>query len=194
MIANLVSGLLGALLASLLTVLYLWVAEVRKLRGETFVEVATFLDETWQLVQNIQAFLDLADHYAKNGFPDGDTADWVQQQSRRNSETRHKLTQQINSSRINAKLAYVYGEGIELKRFAEVTALLRPIVTQKLSRRKVADWSANSAELHEFFKSQLDPARARLERQLMTGTRIRTILTQLPRVLEAALKPEPPND
>ena len=53
MITNLVSGLIGAVLTSLLTLLYLWATEVRKLRGETFVEVTAYFDEMWQLVQNI---------------------------------------------------------------------------------------------------------------------------------------------
>jgi hypothetical protein len=48
MIRELVSGLIGAVIASLLTALYLWVTEVRKLRGEVFVETASFLDQIWQ--------------------------------------------------------------------------------------------------------------------------------------------------
>jgi len=189
MIANLVSGLIGAVLASILTVLFLWVTEVRKIRGETFVEVTAYLDEMWQLVQNIHAFLEQKAQHDANGYPNAETVEAVKRQSYRTEENRHRLTELINSSRTKAKLAYVYGETNELVWFNEIITLLRPIVTDRLSLGKIGDWPANSAEIHSLFKNCLDPARGRLERGLMKFTRIDVILKQFPCKLKGATKP-----
>jgi len=147
------------------------------------VEVAAFLDELWQLVQNTHVFLDQTVQYITNGYPNSDVIEAVKEQSKRVEEDRHRLTGLINSTRIRAKLAYVYGEANELMGFNEIINLLRPIVTEKLSLKKPTDWAVNSGEIHSIFKNQLDPARGRLELSLMKTTRISAILRQLPCLL-----------
>jgi hypothetical protein len=59
LITNLLSGLFGAVLATVLTVVYLYISDKAKLRGEVLLEVVGYCDEIYHLLQTVHTEKDL---------------------------------------------------------------------------------------------------------------------------------------
>lgn len=156
---QLLSGLIGALAATFISVIYLHISEKNKLRGEVFLEVVGYCDDIYHYLQKLHVYKD--SEYTTHSVPfSPDDYKLISD----------KLTVLLLSSKVHAKLTLAYGEGDALllfnslsKRFIEVSGALR-----KATR---SAWVVKeNKEITRLFSEEIDPLRTNLQRSLLYGT------------------------
>jgi hypothetical protein len=163
MIDQLLSGLIGALIATILSVVYLHIAENVRLRTDVMLEVLGYTDDIYDRLQRLFVHKDVVYTTGQAGLsPDEYRA------------TSRELATLLKSTKTHAKLAIAYGEGKETgalkelsKRFDEVHGLLMA-GTQ-------STWAGTNSEILDLFKTEIDPLRKKFLRTLIQGTRIPSV-------------------
>lgn len=158
------SGFIGALIATILSVAYLYIAEQIRQRTEIALEVVGFCDEIYNRLQFMHVHKEKA--YTQGGI------ELEPEVYRANSR---ELATLIKSTKTHAKLEIVYGAGASVAalnglshHFREASSILWG-ATEK-------DWAEKGVQLHNLFKNVIDPMRAGLQRELIDGTRIKAIM------------------
>lgn len=163
---QLLSGLIGALAATVLSVVYHWNSENRTLRRELLVDVVAYFDEIYNRLQ----FL----HTVKDG--NVDTA-WVYLKEDEYGAMSRELSVLLTSSTLHAKLALIYGEGELLGEFNALRSRLINIAS-KLRTTKLSDWPEESVNIRGEFQGKIDPMRAQIERNLRLGASLGAKITE----------------
>ena len=165
----LLSGLIGALIASILSILYLYFAEQIRYRRDIFVEVVSLSDDVYGYLQILQAHKDMT-YKQGTSYLDDD------EKKRMNED----LKKHLISSKIRAKIALVYGEGDELRRFNALQGELLSIA-RILWAAKEDTWEADNRRILNGFSTVIEPIRASVEFRLLCGTRLSSVLFDLPK-------------
>jgi hypothetical protein len=140
LVANLLSGLFGALIATVLSLVYLYISEKAKLRGEVLLEVVGYCDEIYYILQMLQAEKELEYTEHESTLTGGEYR-----------TANQKLSVLLKSSSVHAKMAIAFGEGRELESFntlrtlfAEGASVLRTATRSGwiIESRKLFDHSA----------------------------------------------------
>ena len=164
---QLLSGLIGALIATTLSVVYLHFSEKSKIRTEVLLEIVGFCDDIYHHLQNLQFYKE-----AKYNDRSSDLSIEDYRQLSR------ELTVLLISTKVHAKLAIAYGEGDELALFLELSKQLRRAasILRKATR---SGWVKEGPQIHQLFENEIDPLRHNLMSTLIDGTRPNGILLNL---------------
>lgn len=161
---NLISGLIGALLATVIAVAYSHIAEQIRRRHDVTLDVVGYSDEVYGYLQTMQVY--------KNQQAEGkDTLDLDEYRT-----ASRELRNLVLSSRVHARATLVYGE-----KSSELEALqaLRSHFIQSarlLWNSNPNNWKEVSAALFSLFEKNIDPLRLDTEIRFIRSVRIRNIL------------------
>lgn len=164
---HLLSGLIGALIASLLTVVYLYISTQSKLRAEVLLEVVGYCDDIYHRLQS-QCVHKKA-KYTKN------EAKLTSEEYRYIS---NELSILLKSTKIHAKLAIAYGESDTLGLLNQLSANFRGVASILWKATK-ENWDRDDKKISQMFKTTIDPLRDELQKQLIKGMRAGPIIQTL---------------
>ncbi len=118
---QLLSGLYGALIASILSIIYLYFSNQIKLRSEVMLEVVGYSDDIYNYLSMMHVHKDSMYTQNKPGLTDDEYRKFS-----------NELSVLLKSSKVRAKIALVYGEGKVLgvfnelwSNYIEITSVLR---------------------------------------------------------------------
>jgi len=163
--------LIGALVGGIITVQYMYAADRRKVRAEVVLEVVSYCDEIFHLIQMMHVSKDAVFTRAPNQEP---------QAGVHYQQATERLTVLLKTSVPKVKLAIAYGEGDSLRDFTALTGHFME-VAHILRRATSVAWAQEDAEIHRRFAELIDPARTRLESRLLSDARPASIWTLLTR-------------
>lgn len=158
-IEQLLSGLIGALAATFISVIYLHISEKNKLRGEVFLEVVGYCDEIYQFLQKLHVYKE--SEYTTHSIPFS-AEDY--------NLISNKLTVLLLSTKIHAKLTLAYGEGDSLMLLNFLSERFRKI-SSTLRKSTRSEWVKEGPEIFRIFTEEIDPLRTNLQSSLLNGTR-----------------------
>ncbi len=162
------SGLVGALIATFISVIYLHISEKNKLRGEVFLEVVSYCDEIYHFLQTIHNYKEAEYRLYKSPYS-----------SEEYTSINNKLTVSLISTRVHAKLSLAYGDGDgdgdgdgeTLLLFNILSDNLRKVSSILRSSTKSAWVTKEHKEIMRLFSEEIDPLRAKLQESMLNGTR-----------------------
>lgn len=159
----LLSGLLGALFATILTLIYNHVSDKSKIRSDVLMEIVSYCDEIYLHL------IEMRTHR---------NAKYVKEKSFLTQEEYNLKSRQLNSllisSKPGAKLDVAYGE-------AGIMALYNSLkshflsVSSKLRKAKIDTWEKDVIEISDVFEKEIDP----LKMQLLTTLSKKTKYTEI---------------
>ena len=156
---QLLSGLIGALVATFISVIYLHISEKNKLRGEVFLEVVGYCDDIYHYLQKLHVYKDA--EYTTHSIPFS---------SNDYKLISDKLTVLLLSTKVHAKLTLAYGEGEALLLFNSLSKSFN----QASSTLRIATRGAwivkENKEVFRLFYEEINPMRTNLQRSLLYGT------------------------
>lgn len=164
---NLLSGLIGAFLATFLAIFYQFIFERKKTRSEILLDVVEHLDEIYTNLQSIHVEKD-ARFKNKEGLLS------VEEYNRKNV----LLRDLINTHKIAVRLEITYGQGTIVQKFNRLKAFLIEAAMSIWEGRE-SDWSEKSRYVHKLFSEKIDPARKDFESLLLNKSRSFEILKDL---------------
>ena len=165
---QLLSGLYGALIATILSIVYLYFSEQIKLRSEVMLEVVGYSDDIYNNLSLMHVHKDSMYTQEKPGL--------TNEEYRKYS---NDLSVLLKSTKIRAKIALVYGEGAVLgifnqlwQSYIEVSSVLR---TATRSAWEVKE----NKEIHNIFTNEIDPNREQLEKLLLKSASVKGVSKSL---------------
>lgn len=159
----LLSGLIGALIGSIVSSYYLEIAQQRRLRVEVLMEIVDYCDEIYNRLEIMHAHIERV--YT------GKPAKITQEEYNTNSR---ELSELVKSSRPHVKLEAAYGFGpavwhLDWMREAFQKAMLT------LAGATQESWADEGIKVQTLFSKQIDPMRAKVQAALINGTKLRWI-------------------
>jgi hypothetical protein len=160
----LLSGFIGALIATLLSVVYLYISEQSRLRSEVALEVISYFDDIYKRLEAL--------HNDKDSIYTGKKRGLTDEEYRIISWTLKDL---LVTSKVGAKLEIIYGEGNFTGSFNYLEDSCCEAAKILWSAAK-HDWDEKNKQIFILFEKKIDPARKSLERALIDGTRAHRII------------------
>ena len=152
---SLLSGLIGALIATLLSLIYHHNSERKKMRADVLLEIVSYCDDIYTLLRQMHVH---RDHVYTGKKP-----------ALHSDEYRHisrELTVLLLSSKPAAKLALAYGEGKIMGLFNELKSCFLE-VSSELRGATRSGWIIENEKVSTLFSKKIDPLRANLEKNLL---------------------------
>jgi hypothetical protein len=165
----LLSGFLGALLATILNILYLYISAQIKLRAEVLVEVVAYCDDIYKNLQVLHVLRDILYTNMKEKLDDDEYRDY--------RDANKKLTALLNNSLPKVKIAIIYGEGHVLGVFNDLQSSFRKI-SSTLRKATKSNWAEEHKGIMLTYSRQIDPLRASLETMLLQESHVSSILSK----------------
>lgn len=160
---ELLSGFIGALIATVLSVVYLYIAEQAKIRTEIALDVVAYCDDIYDCLQLLHTHKGIVYTHAGPGIdPD------------KYRDITHQLSRQIKATTTRAKLEITFGAGPSMALLNKLSSHFREAASV-LRNATEAEWTSKNSELLDIFQSKIDPLRADLQRKLINGTRASAI-------------------
>ncbi len=159
----LLSGLLGALIASVLSVLYQYFAEQKRIRKELMLDVVGWVDDVYDLLQAI--------HVQKQAAYSGGKLYLTEEEYRGVSRN---LKFSLISTKLEAKVAIIYGEGEELRLTKALKGEILKTV-QVLWAATKDTWVEDNKLVFESFSKRIDPLRGKVEKTFLIKGKFKTI-------------------
>lgn len=157
-VESLLSGLIGALIATVLAVLYQHLSALAQRRFEVMLLAVDYLDDLYFNSRHIEQYRDKK--YKENC------------EVMSNDEYRalcNKTDSMLTSSRIHARVTMVYGENSgELEKFDMLRTKLTD-TTIMLFRACPDTWDEMRASIHKVFEKEIEPLRRTTELELLRG-------------------------
>ncbi len=163
--------LIGALVGGIITVQYMYAADRRKVRAEVVLEVVSYCDEMFHLIQVMHVSKDALFTREFNQEP---------QAGVNYQQATERLTVLLKTSVPKVKLAIAYGEGDALRDFNVLTGHFMEVAHILRHATRVV-WTQENTEIQRRFAELIDPARARLESRLLSDAGPASIWTLLTR-------------
>ncbi|MBU0986216.1 MAG: hypothetical protein KKH68_03090 [Proteobacteria bacterium] len=164
---QLLSVLIGALIASILSAGYLQVSEKSKIRNEAFLEVVCFCDEIYHHLQNLHVYKNAA-------CTDRDLGLIIEDYQHVSRE----LTVLLTSAKVHEKMALAFKEKEELGLFLELSNQLRQVASILRSATQSAGINEGQ-QVNQLLKDKIDPLRHKLIRGLIKEAKITGILLDI---------------
>jgi hypothetical protein len=164
---SLLSGFIGALIATVLSVIYMYISEKYRLRSDCMLEVVGYFDDIYTLLQRLHVDKDASYTGKKRGLTD--------EEYRTSSKTLKDL---LITTRVGVKLAIVYGEGdlSGMFNYLQENCLAATIILWGAAE---SDWTEKNKDIHKLFSERIDPLRKSMERKLIDGTKANIIIKDL---------------
>lgn len=161
---EMLSGFIGALIATFLMVVYLYIAEKIRQRIEIALEVVGYCDEIYNRLQYMHVYKEKK--YTQNGN------EIEPEIYRANSR---ELASLIKSRKTHAKLEIIYGAGTLIttlnelsQHFWEASGILWGVTEN--------DWNDKGVQVFNLFNNVIDPMRERLQCELIDGTGVMAVI------------------
>jgi hypothetical protein len=164
-------ALFGAFIGGVITVQYMYAADRRKVRAEVVLEVVSYCDEIYHLIQLM--------HVVKDQLYNRDSSE-TPETGTNYTESSKRLTLLLKTSVPRVKLAIAYGEGDALRDFNLLADQFRDVASI-LRQATRAAWAQENREIHQRFTKLIDPMRATLENRLLSDVRAASIWVLLRR-------------
>jgi len=179
---NLLSGFIGALIATVITIIYLYISEQVRKRSEVVLDVVGHIDEFYHLIQEVVVYKDSL-------FKQEETMTVEEHQS-----MQRRINVLIKSFSIIAKVGLVYGEySMELSKFSQLMNVLGKIPT--LLRKADKDtWKNDYKKIMVEFENEIDPLKHVVQIDLLRSTNPVQIIKSNIYNLTQILKKESKND
>jgi hypothetical protein len=152
---QLLSGFLGALIATILSLFYLYLSEQKKLRADIFLETVTYSDDIYMHL------IDLRNE--KNAEFTGKKRGLIPEEYRIVSR---ELTAMLLSSKPGIKLALVYGDSDVIGTFNELRSYYLKI-SSLLRCGSQGEWETELHNIDNIFSEKIGPLRSSFERLLL---------------------------
>lgn len=152
---NLLSGLIGAFIATFLSIFYHFIFEQKKTRSDIMLDVVEHLDEIYTKLQSIHAEKDTR-------FKNGDGMLTTEEYNRINV----KLRDLIETHKIGAKIEIFYGRGNLVAQFNRLKTFLIEAARSVWAGRE-SDWKEKNQYIHKLFSEKIDPSRESFESLLI---------------------------
>ena len=155
---SLLSGAIGALIATVLAVLYQHLSILAQRRFEVMLLAVDYFDELYYQSRHIQICKKKKYIEDKEVMPKEEFMALC-----------NKTDAMLTSSRIHARVALVYGENSEvLEKFNVLREKLQE-ASLLLFKARPETWNEYSQKVTDLFDHQIDPLRQATERQLLQG-------------------------
>lgn len=155
MMLSLLSGLIGAFIATLLNVLYNHISEQKKIKSHILMETVSYCDEIYCHLIDMNVY---KDH------------EYTNKKQALHPEEYRMITLELRrlqiSSKVATKLVIAYGEGIIIDNFNELKAYFNQ-VSSILRKATKDDWSIKKEEINMLFFMNIEPLRDKLQRSLL---------------------------
>lgn len=151
------SGLIGAIIATLLSVLYHYISEQRKIKSDVLMEVVSYCDEIYGHLIDMHCYKD-HEYMGKK-------------RSLHPEEYRiisRELTRLLLSFKPATKLVIAYGEGTIMATFNDLKSCFFE-VSSMLRKATKDDWLIESKKITNLFSERIEPSRTVLRRSLLNG-------------------------
>lgn len=159
--------LVGALIASIIAVVFLHASEKFKIRSEVLLDVVGFCDEIYHHFQNI--------HVYKNVTSTGRDLDLTIEDCQC---LNRGLSLILTSTKVHKKMAVAFGEKEELGIFLELCNQLRQVAS--VLRKDTGNARINEGQqVKQIFKDKIDPLRHKLMQDLINGAKYTGILPDI---------------
>ena len=165
---SLLSGMIGALIATVLAVLYQHLSALAQRRFEVLLLAVDYLDDLYFNFRYIEQYKERK--YQKN------------REVMSNDEYHtlcNKTDSMLTSSRIHARVAMVYGENSgELEKFNTLRTKLTE-TTIMLFQACPDTWDQTSASIHRVFEEEIEPLRHTTELELIRGANMWSVFRDM---------------
>ena len=162
---SLTSGFIGALITTVLTIVYMYVSAHWQLRKDILLDVVTTCDDIRNQLDNMYAQKEFGYEHNKLFI----TEEEYQKVSR-------NVSVLLNSASLKAKVAYVYGENDELGLLNQVYSHYVDASGQIRKSTRSAWIVKEKKKINETFDELIDPSRRELEKLLLKNSRPLRIL------------------
>ncbi|MCK9375966.1 MAG: hypothetical protein M0P73_07440 [Syntrophobacterales bacterium] len=149
------SGLLGAIIATLLSVLYHHISEQKKVRSDVLMEIVSYFDEIYRHLIDMHSYKD-HEYMDKKSALHPDEYRMISRE----------LTKLLISAKPATKLVIAYGEGNLMGTFNELKAIFHE-VSSALRNSKRDNWESESERINILFSERIEPLRTTLQRSLL---------------------------
>jgi len=163
----LLSGLIGALIATLFSIFYHHVNERKKIRSDVMLEVVGYFDDIYVKLQAIHVDKDADYTNKKRGLSDEEC--W---------RFSRELKDLLNTQKVGAKLEIIYGQGENVAHFNRLKVFLWE-ATLSVWEGSTDNWQNQNRLIHTIFREKIDPLRKEFESSLIRGTRSREIIKDM---------------
>jgi hypothetical protein len=155
LIEVLASGLLGALIATILGIAFSFFQEQARVRADVMLTVVGWADDTYLRIIDLRT--------SKKAAYTSDKPYLAAEEYAANSRELRSL---LLRASVPARLAIVYGEGEETLLLNQLRDRLLT-AARKLWGSKKENWSAVDADIQVYIAKEVDPIREQLERKLL---------------------------
>lgn len=163
----LLSGFIGAFIATLLSIFYSYITEQVRHRREIMIKVVEWADDIYDKLEFLHVQKEKAYTEGKRALSDEEY--WKMSK---------ELKRTLLSSKISAMVALVYGEQEEVRKINALQGELLKILSSLYTSNKTK-WEELNEDINEKFKKVIDPLRISISRRFLIGTRVSSILGDL---------------
>jgi len=157
--SNLISGLIGALIATILSMIYLHISEIIRRRYDLAIDIAIYSDEIYNDTQVIHSYKTML--FDENEIPKDALEPYA--------ASINRLRVSVTSSDIHIRAKIIYGkDSDELKALEGLRSYYTTCASILWSSTK-ENWTEKSEELHKLFENNIDPLRGLLEQRLVSS-------------------------
>jgi len=149
------SGLLGAIIATLLSVLYHHISEQKKIKSDILMEIVSYFDEIYGHLIDMHSYKD-------HEYMDKKPALYPDEYRMVSRE----LTKLLISSKPAAKLVIAYGEGNIMGTFNGLKEIFLE-VSSMLRKSTRDNWVIEDKKIINLFSERIEPLRTILQRSLL---------------------------
>ena len=166
---NLISGLIGALIATVLSIVYLHISEVIRRRYDLAIDIAVYSDEIYNDTQVIHSYKSML--YSGKEISKEALVPYT--------ASTNRLRVSVTSSDIHMRAKIIYGENSdELKTLEGLRSYYTKCSSILWSSTK-KNWAEKSNEIHQLFENNIDPLRGLLEQRLANSVDTLYIIKRL---------------
>ncbi len=161
----LLSGFVGALIATLITVIYLYISEQIRRRFEVTLDAIGYTDELYNLIQIVIGYKDSL--YTRN----------IESMSIEEYQSKQrKINSLVTSFKIIAKVRLVYGEySIELLNFHKLMTELQKI-PYLLWETRIDTWKNDYKKIMDSLEDVIDPLRRSMHVDFLRSTNLISVI------------------
>ena len=161
---SLLSGLIGALIATVLSIAYQHIFERKKIRNQVLLDIASYCDKVFQYLNYMHVQRDHEYKNKKEAF---------------HKEEYRKISLELNtlllSSYLSAQIFIAYGEGNIMGLFNKLNSAFIE-VSSKLRKATRSAWEIENREIRNMFDSSIDPMKEKLFKNLYSESKLPRII------------------
>lgn len=162
----LLSGLVGGLIATILSIVYHYIAEQVRRRSNVMMEVVEWADNVYEHLQVM--------HLQKDYFYNEKTAEELPLTQEEYRNISRKTKGMLTTSKIVTMVALAYGEAGEVKKVNAFQGELLKIL-QSLYTSEQKTWPELNKNILHIFETIIEPLRTDMSRRFLSGVKITSI-------------------